>query len=256
MAGAGVRGCAPPEMDRTAAHRERRPHQLKPELAKRSRPRSRNDESPAQSSRGVASTEARPRMCSAPSTCCKVHRRGLRKAAGFRNRMAVVLAPALPCSLKPSGSAARETPARVPHTHPHRQMPPETSPPLGRLGCRGLATYHPSGLRRAARRPKGGRDDMRLDAIAIGNDPPRDINVIIEVPIGGSRSSTRWTRLRERSWSTASSIRRCGTRKLRVRPPHAVGRRRSDRRAGLQHARSLSWCGHQLPARRRARDAG
>ena len=26
---------------------------------------------------------------------------------------------------------------------------------------------------------------MRLDAIAIGNDPPRDINVIIEVPIGG-----------------------------------------------------------------------
>lgn len=26
---------------------------------------------------------------------------------------------------------------------------------------------------------------MRLDAIAVGNDPPHDINVIIEVPIGG-----------------------------------------------------------------------
>jgi inorganic pyrophosphatase len=26
---------------------------------------------------------------------------------------------------------------------------------------------------------------MRLDAIAIGKDPPRDINVIVEVPIGG-----------------------------------------------------------------------
>ena len=26
---------------------------------------------------------------------------------------------------------------------------------------------------------------MRLDAIAIGNDPPRDINVIVEVPVGG-----------------------------------------------------------------------
>ena len=26
---------------------------------------------------------------------------------------------------------------------------------------------------------------MRLDAIAIGKDPPRDINVIIEVPVGG-----------------------------------------------------------------------
>src|SRR5262249_34188783 len=26
---------------------------------------------------------------------------------------------------------------------------------------------------------------MRLDAIAVGNDPPRDINVVIEVPVGG-----------------------------------------------------------------------
>ncbi len=26
---------------------------------------------------------------------------------------------------------------------------------------------------------------MRLDAIAIGNNPPLDINVIIEVPVGG-----------------------------------------------------------------------
>jgi len=26
---------------------------------------------------------------------------------------------------------------------------------------------------------------MRLDAIAMGNDPPRDVNVIIEVPVGG-----------------------------------------------------------------------
>ncbi len=26
---------------------------------------------------------------------------------------------------------------------------------------------------------------MRLDAIAIGRDPPNDVNVIIEVPIGG-----------------------------------------------------------------------
>jgi inorganic pyrophosphatase len=26
---------------------------------------------------------------------------------------------------------------------------------------------------------------MRLDAIAVGNDPPHDINVVIEVPVGG-----------------------------------------------------------------------
>jgi hypothetical protein len=34
---------------------------------------------------------------------------------------------------------------------------------------------------------------MRLDAIAIGMNPPEDVNVVIEVPIGGgSRSSMRW----------------------------------------------------------------
>ena len=27
---------------------------------------------------------------------------------------------------------------------------------------------------------------MRLDAIAIGNDPPNDVNVIVEVPVGGA----------------------------------------------------------------------
>src|SRR5258708_7549498 len=26
---------------------------------------------------------------------------------------------------------------------------------------------------------------MRIDAISIGNDPPREVNVIIEVPVGG-----------------------------------------------------------------------
>ena len=26
---------------------------------------------------------------------------------------------------------------------------------------------------------------MRLDALAIGNDPPNDVNVVVEVPIGG-----------------------------------------------------------------------
>ncbi|NND45632.1 MAG: inorganic pyrophosphatase, partial [Xanthomonadales bacterium] len=26
---------------------------------------------------------------------------------------------------------------------------------------------------------------MRIDAIAIGNNPPEDVNVIIEVPVGG-----------------------------------------------------------------------
>lgn len=26
---------------------------------------------------------------------------------------------------------------------------------------------------------------MRLDAIAVGNSPPNDLNVIIEVPVGG-----------------------------------------------------------------------
>jgi inorganic pyrophosphatase len=40
------------------------------------------------------------------------------------------------------------------------------------------------GLRRVSFEP-GTRSTMRIDAIAIGHNPPDDVNVIVEVPIGG-----------------------------------------------------------------------
>ena len=45
-------------------------------------------------------------------------------------------------------------------------------------GCSGKSTHGPPGgsLERYA---------MRIDAIAVGSNPPEDVNVIIEVPIGG-----------------------------------------------------------------------
>ena len=41
---------------------------------------------------------------------------------------------------------------------------------------------------------------MRLDAIAIGKNPPDDVNVVVEVPLGGepiARVSRRWHDWRE-----------------------------------------------------------
>ncbi len=34
---------------------------------------------------------------------------------------------------------------------------------------------------------------MNIDAIAIGHNPPDDVNVVIEVPLGGERSGRPWT---------------------------------------------------------------
>ena len=79
--------------------------------------------------------------------------------------------------------------------------------PLGRSRRKEAGRHGPS---RDKSSFSGKESLMRLDAIAIGKDPPRDINVIIEVPVGGE-PSMRWTRPREPWSSTASSIRRCAT---------------------------------------------
>lgn len=64
---------------------------------------------------------------------------------------------------------------------------------------------------------------MRLDALKSGHNPPEDINVIIEVPVGGGPpSSMKWIRLRARCSSTASSIRRCVTREIPGFVPHTL----------------------------------
>ena len=70
--------------------------------------------------------------------------------------------------------------------------PCRRSPPLSRRGCVtfGTATYGSRYLA-AAVPERCSKPDlpqvyiMRIDAIEIGNNPPEDVNVIIEVPIGG-----------------------------------------------------------------------
>jgi inorganic pyrophosphatase len=66
---------------------------------------------------------------------------------------------------------------------------------------------------------------MRLDAIAIGHNPPEDVNVIIEVPIGGEpikyeMDKAAGTLVVDRFLHTPTL-----SRQLRLRAAHAVGRR-------------------------------
>ena len=108
--------------------------QLKPELAKRSRPRSRNDESPAQSSR--VGPEARPRCVPRPRPAESPPPRApkgcrLNKTEGGRS------APALPRSLTPSGSL----PARNLRASPNTVFPQSN-------GTRDLSASRPAWLPR------------------------------------------------------------------------------------------------------------
>jgi inorganic pyrophosphatase len=57
---------------------------------------------------------------------------------------------------------------------------------------------------------------MRIDAIKIGNNPPEDVNVIIEVPIGGEPINMSWTRPPELWSSIAFFTRPCVTQATTV----------------------------------------
>ena len=50
---------------------------------------------------------------------------------------------------------------------------------------------------------------MRIDAIPIGKNPPDDVNVIIEVPLGGEPIKYEMDKAPALCSSTASSTRRC-----------------------------------------------
>jgi hypothetical protein len=76
---------------------------------------------------------------------------------------------------------------------------------------------------------------MRIESIAIGDDPPNDVNVIIEVPLGGQpikyeMDKAAGTLFVDRFLYTPMSY--PGTR---VRPAYTVRGRRSDRRTGVQY---------------------
>ena len=81
---------------------------------------------------------------------------------------------------------------------------------------------------------------MRIDAIPIGVNPPHDVNVVIEVPVGGEpikyeMDKEAGTLVVDRFLYTA--MRYPGNYGF---IPHAVGRRRPLRRAGRQHPRDRS----------------
>ena len=80
---------------------------------------------------------------------------------------------------------------------------------------------------------------MRIDAISIGNNPPHEVNVIIEVPVGGEpikyeMDKEAGTLVVDRFLYTADAL----SRQLRLHPAHAVRRWRSLRRADRQHPRA------------------
>ena len=98
---------------------------------------------------------------------------------------------------------------------------------------------------------------MRIDAIAVGADPPQDVNVIVEVPIGGEPikyelDKAADTLVVDRFLHTPMGY----PGKLWFRATHPVGRRRPDRRARGQHAPDRARSRHQRPAHRSAQDGG
>ena len=130
-----------------------------------------------------------------------------------------------------------------------------TAAPLAGWCPAPAATIISLGLRPSTGRLRGhaGARPMRLDAIAVGNDPPHDINVIIEVPVGGEPIKYEMDKACGHAGGRPLPLHADALpRKLRLRAPYSVRRRRPDRRARLQHARDRPRRGDQLPARRRA----
>ena len=90
---------------------------------------------------------------------------------------------------------------------------------------------------------------MRIDAIPIGKNPPHDINVIIEVPIGGEPIKYEMDKA-----SGALFVDRFLYTPMRYPGnygfiPHTLSRRRRpDRRAGRQHPRDRARRGHERAA--------
>jgi inorganic pyrophosphatase len=84
---------------------------------------------------------------------------------------------------------------------------------------------------------------VRIDAIPIGKNPPDDINVIIEVPVGGEpikyeMDKEAGTLVVDRFLYTPDAL----PGELRLRPAHLVRRRRPARRADRLHPRLVPGC--------------
>ena len=78
---------------------------------------------------------------------------------------------------------------------------------------------------------------MRIDAIPIGKNPPDDVNVIVEVPIGGEPIKYEMDKDAGHAGRRPLPLHADAlSRELRLHPAHAQRRWRPDRRAGRQYA--------------------
>ena len=98
---------------------------------------------------------------------------------------------------------------------------------------------------------------MNLAAVSIGANAPFEVNVVIEVPIGGEPIKYEMDKasgaLEGRSLPLYLDAL---SRQLRLHPAHPVGRRRPLRRHRRQHPRHHSRRVHGVQNRRRAADGG
>ena len=70
---------------------------------------------------------------------------------------------------------------------------------------------------------------MNLDAIPIGNKPPEDINIVIEVPIGGEPIKYELDKAARALFvESLPAYTDAVPWKLRLRAAHAIRRRRPD----------------------------
>ena len=97
---------------------------------------------------------------------------------------------------------------------------------------------------------------MRLDAIKPGNTLPDDINVVIEVPVGGEPIKYEMERRPARSSSIAFSTRRCAIPGTTASFPQRWEVTAIRLTFSSANARDHSGRRHQLPARRRSGDGG
>ena len=69
---------------------------------------------------------------------------------------------------------------------------------------------------------------MDIEKIPIGRDPPRDVNALIEIPLGGVPVKYGLDKgLRRALRGSLSAYGDVLSRQLRIHPPHAVRRWRS-----------------------------
>ena len=90
---------------------------------------------------------------------------------------------------------------------------------------------------------------MQIEKLAIGTNPPEDVNVIIEVPIGGEPIKYEMDKASgalvvDRFLYTSMRY----PRKLRLHPAYPVRGRRPLRRYRLQHPRDRARRRHFLPS--------